>query len=183
VGNEARSSCNIIRTAYSRCRAALLRGTLVATILFATLNPGLAGCVASSSQLSESGKRTAACPAPPKQMPALSVAGAFSLTSDELACYGDELRVQCGFLHGISPEDRAACETYTKAIVTYLTRELGSRNAEPTPMSPVRYKDGGVCLDTFIPGREMEDCFDYIEAGIRLEPVPPGKSQDSTYER
>lgn len=145
----------------------------IAAAMLATVSVWLEGCVMRASDSGSGPSGQTSCSAPPDRMPAISVAGAFSLRADELACYGEELRVQCPLSHGITAEDRAACELYIKAITTYLSHELGCKTVEPDSPSSVRYKEGGVCLDTFIPGREMEDCYDYLEASIRLVPVSP----------
>jgi len=112
-------------------------------------------------------------------MPAVPIERALALSADELACYGDELRVDCGLLHGITMDDRAACEIYLKAVLTHLERDR-CPIVKPSTTTPISYKDQGVCIDTFIPGREADDCFDFIEASIRLEPVPPDKSLEPT---
>lgn len=107
------------------------------------------------------------CPADPSHMPHVLLSEAFQMSSHQLACYGSELRVNCGLLHGIKEEDRAACRVYVSAVATYLSRDAGA-TLTPAPNMPVTFKDGGVCIDTFIPGREADDCFDYIQASIPL---------------
>jgi hypothetical protein len=118
-------------------------------------------------------------------MPSVSVAEALQLSSRRLACYGGELVVDCGLLRGIKDDDRAACQTYVSAVVTYLSRDSCAL-VTPSRLKPVIYEDSGVCIDSFIPGRELDDCFDFIQARIPLVPVgepPPDDSLDRTAER
>jgi hypothetical protein len=141
----------------------------------------LLGCA--STRLSSGSE--AKCPADPSHMSNVSIAAAFDLTSQQLACYGSELRLECGLLHGISENDREACRTYTAAVVTFLSRD-SCAIVTPSLRQPVQYKDSGVCIDTFVPGRELDDCFDFIEAKIPLEPsraAPSNKSLERTRER
>jgi hypothetical protein len=105
----------------------------------------------------------------PSRMPGVSVAEAFGMTSQQVACYGNELRLDCGLIHGISADDRLACRTYAAAVLTYLQRD-SSAIVRPSEEREVTYEDSGVCIDTFISGRELDDCFDFIQAKIPLVP-------------
>jgi hypothetical protein len=110
------------------------------------------------------------CPEEHERMPSVSVAEALQLSSRGLACYGSELIVDCGLLRGIKDDDRAACQTYVSAVVTYLSRD-SCAVVRPSRVKPVTFEDAGVCIDTFIPGRELDDCFDFIQARIPLVPA------------
>lgn len=134
---------------------------LVVLVVF----PFALGC-ASVSHRAESDTK---CPLDPLHMPAVSITEAFQLSSKQLACYGREFRLNCGLIHGVAEADREACRTYAAAVVTYLSRD-SCAVVTPAPGQAVRYTDAGVCIDTFVSGRELDDCFDFIEAKISLIP-------------
>jgi len=182
VKDEVSSLNAGVHAAHVSCKAAHVHQVLLASVAFAILASELGGCAALRKPVSTEPAGPASCSTDPKHMTAVPIESALSLSADELACYGDELRVDCGFLHGITVDDRNACEIYVRAVVTHLERNR-CLIVKPSTTIPISYKDQGVCIDTFIPGREAEDCFDFIEASIRLEPVPPNTSLDRKRER
>jgi hypothetical protein len=111
---------------------------------------------------------TIQCEDNPQRQSAIPVWVAMQITEKELACFGDALRVECDYVYGIKNKDRAACRIYSEAIVAHLNQNI-SGNLGPANNASTEFIDRSVCIDTFIPGREALDCFDYIEAQIPLE--------------
>ena len=133
----------------------------------------LTGCVTAERWSDD----TIQCEKDPRRQPAIHISRAFQLSSEELACFGSTLRVQCDLVHTITESDQAACRLYASALSTYLRRSACAI-VQPSATAPITYSKGGVCIDTFIPGREAADCFDFVEAHIPLEKVEkPGHNQ------
>ena len=97
----------------------------------------------------------------------IDIKSVLSLKHDEIICQGEFIQIQCELLYGIESEDRKACKGYTSTIVTYLNRN-SLREGYYLSISDVLYSDEGICIDTFIPGREAADCFDFIRVSIPI---------------
>jgi hypothetical protein len=81
---------------------------------------------------------------------------------------GCTLRMTCGLTYERNTSYREACRGRATAFFAAVS-DGWSASVCPIEADAIIYSDGGVCLDTFIPGREALDCLDFVEASAVLE--------------
>ena len=106
-------------------------------------------------------KKESICPG------SISIRNVLSLNHDEILCQGEVLEIECELRYGVSEDDKNICKMYAKTISEFLNRN-SLRGRYYLDYEKVKYTDEGVCIDTFIPGREALDCFDFVKISIPI---------------
>lgn len=86
-------------------------------------------------------------------------------------CANPEEWVESDYTYKIQEKDYEACRDYAKAAVRYLNQN-NQFISGPINFEGVTYLEEGVCIDTFIPGREATDCFDFVQFKVPLGELP-----------
>ena len=97
----------------------------------------------------------------------IRLSSVFELHSWDLEFMGKSISVECDYTYKIQERDYEACRDYARAAVTYLNQN-NQFISGPIKFEDVTYSEEGICIDTFIPGREAADCFDFVQFKVPL---------------
>lgn len=91
----------------------------------------------------------------------------FSLDSEEILCQGESLNIVCELRYSLEEEDKSICKEYANAISNYINRNKLPKGYKLV-VQELAFREESVCYDTFIPGREAADCYDFLEIIIPI---------------
>ena len=78
--------------------------------------------------------------------------------------------VNCKFSVHIEGEYEANCKSELARFIEIANTQLVlNKSGYIFVQGPI--KKGGICFDTFVPGREAADCFEYLEANIEIRKI------------
>jgi len=90
-----------------------------------------------------------------------------ALPLESLKQHGATLIVACDWRQVQDAAYEKECREQLSAAVENLAQRFPDE-LEPIAIDELKFEDGGVCIDTFIPGREAADCFDYLRIVLPL---------------
>lgn len=90
-----------------------------------------------------------------------------ALPLESLKQHGATLTVACGWWEVLDAAYEKRCREELSAVVADLAQRFPGE-LEPIAVDELKFENQGTCIDTFIPGREAADCFDYLRVKLPL---------------